>query len=250
MRTDIRIVSPYRPFEPESPSHQTLGPFDWIAALRMLAASVRASCGCETVAITDVATALPVPAFRYPTQQSRLMLWILEVSLAYLQSDDFDRDTVFVSPDTLVLRDLRPYFGGDLTVLVRTPKKYHNRPVINAVQWWPVAAKDRLIGFYRTALARAQALPEHTIVWGADSESIRQLLEPIALGIHDRDGLQVSMREASTILISISTAIMRALDAGRPIPRLSVPIADFKGPLRKTYLAAYFEALSPSLVAS
>jgi len=195
----VRIVSPYRPFAPTSASHQQLGPFDWQDALRMLAASVATSCHCETMALTDVTTPLRVPAFAYPTTRSRLMLWILDVSLAYLASPDFDQDTVFVSPDSLVVGDLRPYFEGDLTLLVRTGDKYQHRPILNSVQWWPIAAKDQLVGFYRQALILADAFPEPLVLWGADSEALRQLLDPIRVGLHTRAGLQVSMRESASV---------------------------------------------------
>ena len=57
----MRVVSPYRPFVPESGSHQALGPFDWVGALGMLRTSVRVACGCETYALTDVDTTLPGP---------------------------------------------------------------------------------------------------------------------------------------------------------------------------------------------
>ena len=45
MTDAIRIVSPFRPLPLESPHHQALEGFDWIAALRMMARSAAASCG-------------------------------------------------------------------------------------------------------------------------------------------------------------------------------------------------------------
>lgn len=236
------VVSPYRPFPAESSSHRQLdGAFDWIAALRMLATSVRRSCGCDTVALTDVDTNLPVPAYRYQTAQRRLMLWILEISLAYLQSDDFTQDTIFITPDTVVCRDLRPYFAGDLTILVRSQPKYHNRPILNALQWWPVRAKDRLAAFYADTLTLALQMPDNLIRWGADSESLRQRLAPMTPGLQSRAGLSVSMREANTVLLSITNSIMANMDRGRSgaIGTLP-PVVDFKGPIRKRYMARYF----------
>jgi hypothetical protein len=76
MTTSLRVVSPYRPFVPESQAHQLLGEFDWVAALRMLRVSVTKAMGCDTVAITDVDTDLPGPTFHYETKERRLMLWI------------------------------------------------------------------------------------------------------------------------------------------------------------------------------
>lgn len=242
----MRVVSPYRPFEPESPAHRRLGPFDWVAALRMLADTVRRSNGCETMALTDEAAHVGgLPAFRRPTAEPRLMLWILEASLGYLRSDAFDRDTVMVSPDNLVLGDLRHHFAGDLGILVRTRDKYRNRPILNAVQWWPVASKAALAGFYARALDEARGLHESLIRWGADSESLRILVAPIACGVHRRAGLDVAMIEAVTVLHSIPDRTALDLGTGRRPRFPPVPVIDFKGE-RKRHMAAFYAALRPS----
>lgn len=239
--TPLRVVSPYRPFPPESPAHRKLGSFDWIGALRMLRTSVEQQPGHAFAAITDTDTVLPVPAIPLPTTASRLMIWILEVSLRYLESDAFDQDSVMVSPDSLVLGDLRPYFAGDLTILVRSDPDYAKRPILNAVQWWPLAAKARLIAFYAAALERAQQLPESLIRWGADTVALRQLLEPLALGVHERHGLCVNFVEARTVMEPCSSTTLARLQGGRPVvPHL--PIVDFKY-LTKRHMAAYFDAV-------
>ncbi len=238
----MRVVSPYRPFAPESGAHKRLGPFDWVAALRMLADSVERSNGCETMVLTDIRTDVGgLAAFRYATAEPRLMLWILEASLRYLRSEAFDRDTVMVSPDNLVVGDLRHYFAGDLGLLVRSREKYRNRPILNAVQWWPVAAKERLIAFYMAALVVARSLHDNLIRWGADSESLRVLIAPIQIGVYPRAGLDVAMIEAVTVLHSISNRTVADLERGlRPVVP-NVPVIDFKGE-RKRHMAAFAAA--------
>ena len=204
----MRVVSPFRPFAPESPAHLKLGEFDWIGAARMLATSVQRSNRCETLVLTDVDTALPVPALQFQTAERRLMLWILEVSLRYLESNAFDQDTVMVSPDALVVGELGRYFVGDLAVLVRPAEKYQTRPhhpVINAAQWWPVRSQVKLVTFYQQALAIARILPEHLLIWGADTAPLVQLLQPIVLGLHERSGLLVSMLDTYKMLGGIPT---------------------------------------------
>ena len=199
----MQIVSPYRPFPAESPAHRKLGPFDWIGALRMLAESASRVGPYPVFAITDRDTTLPVPAFAYQTDERRLMLWILEVSLRYLESADFTQDTVMMSPDTLVLKPLTRFFAGDLTILARPSAKYTTRPhhpIINAVQWWPVRSRGRLIAFYRRVLALARTLPGNVIEWGADTAALVQLLSPITIGLCERDGMQVFMLDARQIL--------------------------------------------------
>lgn len=201
------IVSPYRPFPSESSSHRKLGRFDWVGALRMLDASA-ARFGYPVSVITDIDSPMPMSSLSYQTHERRLMLWILEVSLAYLDSDDFTQDTVMMSPDTLILKPLEEFFAGDLTVLSRPSAKHASRPhhpIINAVQWWPVRSKDRLIGFYRQVLNLAKTLPENVIEWGADTAALVQLLSPMTIGLCERAGLQVSMLDASRILTGSGT---------------------------------------------
>ncbi len=237
----MRVVSPYRPFTPESQAHKLLGPFDWVEALRMLAVSVTRSNHCETIAITDVDTDLPVPAFSYVTTERRLMLWMLEVSLRYLDSPQFDCDTVMVCPDTLIYGDLSPYFRGDLGLIVRSAPKYRERPVLNSCQWWRVDAKDRLVAFFTEALAIAKTLDKKAIQWGADTIPIAQLVAPIEVGLAERHGLQVLQIEQGTVLQSLSTLAIHRVMQGMTIPYPEIPICDFRY-LRKLKMAAVFQA--------
>jgi hypothetical protein len=242
IRRDIRVVSPYRPFAPESIEHERLGPFDWVQALRLLAASVAHSCDCETLALTDTATDLPVPALRYATTEPRLMRWILDVTLRYLESEAFDRDTALVSPDILVFRDLRPFFAGDLAILVRLGDHVAGREILNGVQFFAHKGKKRLVKFYREALALAQTLPEKQQRWGGDTEPLQELLAPMTHGCAERRrGMKVAMWPASSVLWSVSSPILELMAKGQPVPWPTSPVVDFKY-LRKKFLFAYFNA--------
>lgn len=224
----MKVVSPFRPFAPESGAHLALGPFDWVGALKMLRASVRSACGCETYAITDVDTDLPGPTYRYLTHERRLMLWLLEVTLCYLRSDDFNEDTILISPDALVLRDLRGWFQADLGVMVRTGEKYIGKPLLNGVQCWRVAAKDRLVSFYGQALDRGRQSVPDLIRWGADTSSLVELLAPLRAGRFTRAGLSVYGFEASRVFRPVSRGVITS-------------IVDFKG-RRKLLMRDYFRA--------
>lgn len=247
--TPLRVVTPFRPFQAESLEHQELGPFDWHGAIEMLRESVRRSCDCETVGLTDVDTELPGATFHLPTRERRyLMLWILEVSRAYLESEYFDRDTVFCSPDMLIFGDLRPWMVADFGIVVRPE---HERPILNAVQWWPVASRQKLIALYRKAEKIARRLPEPMLIWGADSEPFRILLEPIASGLGFRKrtgGLFVNQIHAREVLTPLSSAMSAALEqdaAEWP----SVPIVDFRV-TRKHHMRRYFDATLGKAVAA
>jgi len=246
----MKIVSPYRPFPPESSAHRKLGPFDWIGALQMLATSARASSQCDTYALTDVDTTLPVPAYQYRTTHRRLMLWILEVCLRYLESDDFDEDTVMVCPDILVLGDLRPFFQADLGVIVRLDAKYveAERPLLNSVQWWRVEAKDRLVAFYQRALAIAEGLVPALIEWGADTVPLVELLSPLEHGVSQRAGLSVFAVDQREAMAAFSSSLLRRLGGPRSVV-VPMPLLDFKYG-RKLYMRAYFEAAFRQGVAS
>lgn len=244
----IQVVSPYRPFPAESVEHQALGAFDWEDALRMLADSVTQSCSCPTYAITDVDTTLDVPSFKFRTRERRLMLWILEVSLKYLESAKFDRDTVMISPDMLVLGDIRPWFTSDLGILVRPDAKFQQsrHEILNQAQWWRRSAKRPLAAFYRRALAMARDLPEPLLTWGADTEPIRQLVEPLTPGVVERHGLSVALIDASQPMESLSGVNINRLQYGKPL-RLDRPILDFRY-TRKRHMRAVYDALFPGEV--
>lgn len=242
--TGIRIVTPYRPFAPESAQHRALPTFDWIDALRMVTHTAAWANHCPVHVLTDLQTELPVPCLRYPATSSRLTLWLLEVRLQYLESDDFDRDTVLVDADELIFGDLRTEDAkADLTVLIRSDPKHatpEGWPLLNGVQWWARHAKKRLVRFYRDAFARAMALPEDRLVWGAETDAVRALLEPLQVGLHRRAGLRVRMREAEDVLETFSTAHVEALAAGTfTWPKR--PILDFRW-MRKAYQRAAYEA--------
>ncbi len=240
MKSDVRIVSPYRPFAPESQAHQMLGEFDWIGALRMLRVSVAKAMNCETVAITDVDTTLPVPTFHYETHERRLMLWILEVARNYIRSDDFDRDTIMMSPDLLLFSDLRPWMQDRLVVLMRSGYPAH--PILNAVQFWPVRRKKALVAFYDRAVEIGQTLAEGYLRWGGDTEPLRQLLAPLKPGLVMRDGHAIAkLVESDEIMQAFSSGQEVALRQGR-VARPVRPVLDFRY-LRKHHQRTYFEVV-------
>src|ERR1041384_7933234 len=186
----IRVVAPFLPLEPEAPHHLRLAAesFDWPGAIAMLADSVRRTLGCPFHVITDVAADVTAaPTLRYETRERRLMLRNLGVGACCVESDDFDRDTVMLDSDQLIVGDLRPWFqlgSFDLGILVRPrPKAMPGIPILNGVQFLAHRGKAKLSTFYRQALAVARTLPEEQIQWGADTEALRILLEPLHVGL-------------------------------------------------------------------
>jgi hypothetical protein len=243
----MRVVTPYRPFPPESREHIELGPFDWVGAIEMLRVSVDRFCACDTVTLTDIDTDVPGPVFAYRTAERRLMFWILEVALRYLESAEFDTDTVLVSPDSLVFCDLRQWFAGDIGMVVRP--MHPERPILNALQWWPVASKDALVTLYRRALAIAHTLPEDIQVWGADSKPFEKLLKPLVPGCGPRkSGIVANLIDSRMVMTPLTSEVIKRLEAGEPIQPPSM-VVDFRY-LRKKFLRRYFDAtLAPQVTA-
>lgn len=230
----LRIVLPFRPFEPESELHKSVADFDWLQALRMAVHAAKVSCHCDVVAITDVDTDLPVPALKYETRERRLMLWTLEVCAAYLESDDCDRDTVMLDVDQLVCANLAEVFdrkGAELGLVIRPGEKHAvengGQPLLNGVQYWRGKSKKRIAEVFRRALATAKALPEDRITWGADTDALRMQVEPLELGITTRGRLRVQMLDSDAVIETFSSVHQDRIDQGaQPWP--GRPVLDFR----------------------
>jgi hypothetical protein len=237
----VIIVSPYKPIPPERAhsdhTREKLGDFDWVDALRMLAASA-ARFDYPVYAITD--TELPVPHYRFNTVQPDLMIWILEVSLAYLSSEYFTEDTAFICPDSLVNEPCMAMTGFDLAIAVRFEQKHAPRPILNSVQLWPVAAKAKLIDFYTRCMEYALASPQGA-EWGGDTVPLEKVLAPLDPGLQSRAGLNVLMLPHERLLRTINSQDIRLLDEGMQPGRKSTFVIDFKY-TRKKHMQAYFEA--------
>lgn len=244
MSRPIRIVAPFKPFPPESELHVELRDFDWMDALRMVVASAEDRCQCPVHAVTDDETDLPVPALRYQTVESRLMLWTLEACCCYLESDDFDRDTIMLDVDQLVFQDLAHHFpeSADLGLLMRPTAKHTGigEPLLNGVQFWSFAAKVRLSRFYRDVLALARSLSEIDLQWGADTIALRRHVAPMTLGLRERHGVSVSFMNAQTILEAFSSEQMKCLREEGRLLGPTRPVLDFRWK-RKTWMRPVYD---------
>lgn len=243
MKPSIRLVAPFLPLPAATSHHQALPEFDWMGAIRMLSHSAELSCGVPVQVITDRDADLPVSCLRYPTVHRRLMLWVLEVCVQYLDSDDFDRDTVCLDCDQLIHRDLARYFVAqvDLGILVRPRLLARDtwKKVINGVQFWAVRAKARLVAFYRAALARAERMTADLQHWGADTQAIRELLEPMATGLHRRLGMWVHLIDDATVSRPLSQDEIDGMRRG-VAPRPTRAVTDFRYG-RKRWMRQFYE---------
>ena len=245
MSRAIRIVAPFRPFPLEADHHREQADFDWMDAIHMMSTSAARACRCPVHVLTDVDTDLPFDCLKYETIERRLMLWNLEICAQYLASDDFDRDTIMLDSDQIVLHDLAPRFpeGVDAGILIRPAAKHiTGQPILNGVQFWAMRGRERLVAFFRQALVIAKALPEKQIQWGADTDALRVLLEPLSLGIHQRAGLTVALLESRTVIETFSSVHEKWLAAGTPFAVPTKPVLDFRN-LRKPFMRPVYDAI-------
>lgn len=242
MKRSIRIVAPFRPCPLEADVQQVTANFDWTAAIQMMAHSATLACCCPVHVITDLETDLPVETLRYPTTHRRLMLWTLEACASYLESDDFDRDTVMLDCDQLIFDDLEPFFANnvDLGLLIRPTHRHKEtwKKLLNGVQFWHVRGKPRLAEFYRQALARAEAMNDDLIRWGADTAAIREMIEPFDLGRHDRSGLSVHLMDYNRVLAALSEEQILGMSKG-VAPIAWRPVLDFRYGRKRFMAQAY-----------
>lgn len=239
----IRLVAPFLPLALENEHHQALSGFDWCDAIRMLSHSAQIACGQPVQVITDVTADLPLPALRYQTTHRRLMLWTLEACLRYLDSPDFDRDTVCLDCDQLIGQDVSRFFSpqADLGLLIRPHLRTRDtwKKVINGVQFWSVRAKSKLIAFYRAALARAEQMSEDLLQWGADTQALRELIEPVSIGLHERVGLRVHLIDDARVSRALTQEQIDAMQHGIA-PRFTHAVMDFRY-RRKQHMRRVYE---------
>lgn len=242
-RPAIRLVAPFLPLPLENAHHKDLSDFDWVEAIRMLSDSGERACGVPVQVLTDEGAQLPLAMLRYPTTHRRLMLWVLEVCVRYLESDDFDRDTVALDCDQLIYGDLSRFFSPniDLGILIRPTHQDKDtwKKVLNGVQFWAVRGKKRLVAFYRDALARAERMHEDMVTWGADTQAIRELVEPVSLGVHMRGGARVQMIDYARVLAALSQEQIEGLQRG-VAPRPHRAVLDFRY-RRKVWMRQTFD---------
>lgn len=246
----IRIVAPFKWFPPEGGTHQLLERegFDWPAAMAMMIDTAKQhNHDCPVHIITDTETTLPVPTLHYSTSSNRLMVWSIEVCLAFLRSPEFDRHTVMLDIDQLIFGDLSKWFTKrpqvDLGVLVRPHGKHiqpGGEPLLNGVQFWHRNGRKRLVSFYERCLEVVQQLPEYRIAWGGDTDALRAMIEPIKIGIHERAGASVQMWPAEDVLESWSS-MHTSLLAGGTVPPVGRGVLDFRA-LRKRHMSAMYQA--------
>jgi hypothetical protein len=108
---------------------------------------------------------------------SPLMVWILEAQLEYLKSPEFDCDSVFFSPDALIIKPIHDKFTGfDLAVTLKEQQK-GIFALNNGVIFVSPKNKYWLIALWEHALWRCNNYRDELKEWGGDQKALQDTLE-------------------------------------------------------------------------
>lgn len=105
-----------------------------------------------------------------------LMNWILRAQLSYIESELFDCNSVFFSPDALICRPLDDIFdlSFDLALTHRKNKKW---PINNGVIYMKPKNKEKIANYWKQAIALCAAYPVDAQKWYGDQQSLGDLVE-------------------------------------------------------------------------
>lgn len=106
-----------------------------------------------------------------------LMLWILETQKAYLESDAFNCNSVFFSPDALIIKPIHDKFTGfDLGVTLneQQPNEY---ALNNGVIFIAPKNKDKLIKLWEDAIKICKNYRAELQEWGGDQKALHDALK-------------------------------------------------------------------------
>ncbi len=105
-----------------------------------------------------------------------LMVWILEAQLEYLRSPDFDCNSIFFSPDALIIKPIHDKFTGfDLAVTLR--KQHDEYALNNGVIFISPKNKEGLIKLWERAVFICKCYREELQEWGGDQKALHDVLK-------------------------------------------------------------------------
>lgn len=188
--------------------------------------------GYETVLVGDDVT--PCDHHIDLKGPPHLMDWILRAQWSYISSNLFDCNSVFFSPDALIVKPLEPVFEKDfdLAVTVREHEKY---PVNNGVIYIKPECKHAMAMFWTDVRIRCDNYEENIRRWGGDQLALHE--ELAAHGDEPR-GMKALRLPCDTY--NASTEQMKPAD----IIRLrDAYVVHFKG-ARKSAMLGYWKDLA------
>lgn len=114
--------------------------------------------------------------FRPPIDEDDyLMNWILKAQLSYIESDLFDTDSVFFSPDALITQPLEKVFKQKFDVAL-TNRSNRRWPINNGVIFMKPENKRRIAQYWNEAIKICAGYPIDIQKWYGDQQSLGDLV--------------------------------------------------------------------------
>lgn len=108
---------------------------------------------------------------------SPLMIWILKAQLEYLRSPDFNCDSIFFSPDALIIKPIHDKFTGfDLAVTLKEQQK-GIFALNNGVVFISPKNKTLLVSLWKHAIKICNDYRDELKEWGGDQKALQDVLE-------------------------------------------------------------------------
>jgi hypothetical protein len=108
-------------------------------------------------------------------KDEHLMNWILKAQLFYIESDLFNQDSVFFSPDALIAQPLDKIFKDNFDVAL-TNRSNRRWPINNGVIFMRPENKAKIAEYWREAIKICAEYPIDIQKWYGDQQSLGDLV--------------------------------------------------------------------------
>lgn len=164
-----------------------------------------------------------------------LMLWILEAQKAYLESDAFDCNSIFFSPDALIIKPIHDKFTGfDLGVTLNEQQK-DIVALNNGVIFISPKNKDKLIKLWEDAIEIYRNYRPELQEWGGDQKALHDALKAADWKPYDLEVAKLPCADFNAPVSKSDPILDRNIIA-------QAHIIHFKGP-RKSKMAQMWKEL-------
>ncbi len=106
-----------------------------------------------------------------------LMLWILEAQKAYLESKEFNCNSLFFSPDALIIKPIHDKFTGFDLAVTLNEQQPNEFALNNGVIFINPKNKDKLIKLWKDAIEICRNYRPELQEWGGDQKALHDALK-------------------------------------------------------------------------
>ena len=132
--------------------------------------------GYTTVLVTTGEISVQADEVIQIEDERYLMNWILKAQEAFINSSVFTENSVFFSPDALILQDLHKVFEGSFDLGVTERFNFPEYPINNGVIFLKVEAKEKLKSMWAEMRVRCYHYPVQIQEWYGDQKALSDIL--------------------------------------------------------------------------